>query len=448
MDRNKKMMGEWEQKSLLNELLRGKELAGQLQLTIATSPPSSSSSSSSTSSSYESRQNLVQNILVSFEKALSMLNWPGGSSGTSNQSLLPAVPVMIGMSESPPSLTGSPFSDDSDRDQDNKDYIGSRKRWTKQVRVSPGMGLEGPLDDGFSWRKYGQKDILGAKYPRGYYRCTHRNVQGCLATKQVQRSDDDPTIFEITYRARHTCTQAPGHVIGTTTTTTSTASTDQNQNNNNFPSLLEQMSHHQTHQDDHHHNSLSSLRSGLKVITEGLENPHDGQSPPLIISSNNFNFPTISSSTPLPVNANMIDAVATATAVVAAAAGEDQNPTAADHGRFSSPNYSMIINHMSLMTEFSHHHHHPPSFVSPETSGTNYFSSSAVSPHHHQHHEFGGSSVQQSFDHHNDQHGSESDQIISAIITSTANTTQPIGMEISGHEFDSNFTFDNSGFFS
>lgn len=31
------------------------------------------------------------------------------------------------------------------------------------------MGLEGPLDDGFSWRKYGQKDILGAKHPRYLY---------------------------------------------------------------------------------------------------------------------------------------------------------------------------------------------------------------------------------------------------------------------------------------
>lgn len=38
--------------------------------------------------------------------------------------------------------------------------------WTQHVRVSPGVGLEGPLDDGFSWRKYGQKDILNAKYPR------------------------------------------------------------------------------------------------------------------------------------------------------------------------------------------------------------------------------------------------------------------------------------------
>ena len=33
-------------------------------------------------------------------------------------------------------------------------------------------------------------------------------MQGCLATKQVQRSDEDPAILEVTYKGRHTCTQA------------------------------------------------------------------------------------------------------------------------------------------------------------------------------------------------------------------------------------------------
>ena len=37
---------------------------------------------------------------------------------------------------------------------------------TEQVRVSSEMGLERTLDDGYSWRKYGQKDILGSSYPR------------------------------------------------------------------------------------------------------------------------------------------------------------------------------------------------------------------------------------------------------------------------------------------
>lgn len=50
---------------------------------------------------------------------------------------------------------------------------------------------------------------------RGYYRCSNRHGQGCLATKQVQRSDDDPTTFEITYRRKHTCNPraSPTHPV-------------------------------------------------------------------------------------------------------------------------------------------------------------------------------------------------------------------------------------------
>lgn len=33
-------------------------------------------------------------------------------------------------------------------------------------------------------------------------------MQGCLATKQVQRSDEDSSVFEVSYRGRHTCIQA------------------------------------------------------------------------------------------------------------------------------------------------------------------------------------------------------------------------------------------------
>lgn len=38
--------------------------------------------------------------------------------------------------------------------------------WKNQIRISTDNGLEGNSDDGYSWRKYGQKDILGAKFPR------------------------------------------------------------------------------------------------------------------------------------------------------------------------------------------------------------------------------------------------------------------------------------------
>ncbi|XP_057778450.1 WRKY transcription factor 55 isoform X2 [Salvia miltiorrhiza] len=72
--------------------------------------------------------------------------------------------------------------------------------------AAPQMGnLDIPPEDGFTWRKYGQKEILGSKYPRSYYRCTHQKFYDCPAKKQVQRLDNDPFTFELTYRGTHTC---------------------------------------------------------------------------------------------------------------------------------------------------------------------------------------------------------------------------------------------------
>lgn len=88
---------------------------------------------------------------------------------------------------------------------------GAMEKVRRQVRVSLVHDLA-PLDDGLSWRKYGQKDILGAKYPRAYFRCTHRNTQGCQATKQVQRNAGDPLIFDVVYHGDHTCAQGLQHL--------------------------------------------------------------------------------------------------------------------------------------------------------------------------------------------------------------------------------------------
>lgn len=40
---------------------------------------------------------------------------------------------------------------------------------------------------------------------RSYYRCTHKIEQGCKATKQVQKTDDEPPKYTITYNGHHTC---------------------------------------------------------------------------------------------------------------------------------------------------------------------------------------------------------------------------------------------------
>ncbi|XP_071693962.1 probable WRKY transcription factor 75 [Rutidosis leptorrhynchoides] len=56
------------------------------------------------------------------------------------------------------------------------------------------------LDDGYKWRKYGQKAVKNNKFPRNYYRCTH---EGCNVKKQVQRLSNDDGVVVTTYEGVH-----------------------------------------------------------------------------------------------------------------------------------------------------------------------------------------------------------------------------------------------------
>ncbi|KAL3844492.1 hypothetical protein ACJIZ3_001895 [Penstemon smallii] len=182
----------WEYETLINELTQGMEKAKQLRFHLGSISQS------------EAPDLLLQRILSSYEKSLSILKWNNGSLG---QAQIIEAPTS-GAPDSSVTVDGSQTSEEL-----NKNFRDTPKKrklhptWTERVRINSENGLEGPTDDGYSWRKYGQKDILGAKYPRSYYRCTYRMVQNCWANKQVQRSDDDPTIFEITYKGTHTCNQ-------------------------------------------------------------------------------------------------------------------------------------------------------------------------------------------------------------------------------------------------
>ncbi|XP_012084759.1 probable WRKY transcription factor 4 isoform X2 [Jatropha curcas] len=66
-------------------------------------------------------------------------------------------------------------------------------------RQQPPLAVDKPSDDGYNWRKYGQKPIKGSEYPRSYYKCTHPN---CPVKKKVERSSDGQ-ITEIIYKGLH-----------------------------------------------------------------------------------------------------------------------------------------------------------------------------------------------------------------------------------------------------
>ncbi|GFZ01705.1 WRKY DNA-binding protein 33 [Actinidia rufa] len=54
-------------------------------------------------------------------------------------------------------------------------------------------------EDGYNWRKYGQKQVKGSENPRSYYKCTFQN---CPTKKKVERSLDGQ-ITEIVYKGNH-----------------------------------------------------------------------------------------------------------------------------------------------------------------------------------------------------------------------------------------------------
>lgn len=67
------------------------------------------------------------------------------------------------------------------------------------------MGMGRTSEDGYNWRKYGQKQVKGSECPRSYYKCTNPN---CQVKKKVERSHDGQ-ITEIIYKGAHNHAKPP-----------------------------------------------------------------------------------------------------------------------------------------------------------------------------------------------------------------------------------------------
>ncbi|XP_058742893.1 probable WRKY transcription factor 20 [Vicia villosa] len=110
------------------------------------------------------------------------------------------------------SFRSSPLNENEIEDQSNELSLPSPVRMISPGTCAPVDGNSSELNlkgnaanvpqssnDGYNWRKYGQKHVKGSEFPRSYYKCTHPN---CEVKKLFERSHDGQ-ITEIIYKGTH-----------------------------------------------------------------------------------------------------------------------------------------------------------------------------------------------------------------------------------------------------
>ncbi|KAL9263491.1 putative WRKY transcription factor 2 [Drosera capensis] len=95
-------------------------------------------------------------------------------------------------------VSGSEMSPDDEASRGEVAMDGRPMDWEQKGMFSS-VGSFRTSDDGYNWRKYGQKQVKGSEYPWSYYKCTHLN---CLVKKKIERSQDGQ-ITEIVYKGAH-----------------------------------------------------------------------------------------------------------------------------------------------------------------------------------------------------------------------------------------------------
>ncbi|KAJ6407693.1 hypothetical protein OIU84_011063 [Salix udensis] len=139
---------------------------------------------------------------------------------------------------------------------ENESILGAGSKTVREPRIVVQTTSDiDILDDGYRWRKYGQKVVKGNPNPRSYYKCTSA---GCPVRKHVERAAHDLRAVITTYEGKHShdvpaargsvyVSRAPSNAI-----TTATAP---------IPIRPSAMANH-SNQTSYHPNSLHSTRSG------------------------------------------------------------------------------------------------------------------------------------------------------------------------------------------
>ncbi|KAG2314026.1 hypothetical protein Bca52824_017148 [Brassica carinata] len=103
----------------------------------------------------------------------------------------------------------------------------TRQNKTQRVLIQVESEEDHP-GDGFRWRKYGQKVVVGNANPRSYYRCTYT---GCKVRKYVERSIDNVKLVVATYDGIHEHVPPPECISKYSTKNLSGSSISQDRSN-------------------------------------------------------------------------------------------------------------------------------------------------------------------------------------------------------------------------